>query len=82
MAAALQNKAFPSVKLDVPIFQIVPFAGGRVRLILGKKQQNQQNPARERTRKSLKLIGNALGMVVGRCYEEKKITSPSRGFEI
>src|SRR5437660_10189945 len=35
----------------------------QVRLILGKKQQNQQNPARERARTSLRLSGHVIVMV-------------------
>jgi hypothetical protein len=35
-----------------------PFARRQVRLILGKKQQNQQNPERKHAHKSLRLTGH------------------------
>jgi hypothetical protein len=35
----------------------------KVRLILGKKQQNQQNPARECARQRLRLTGHVFVMV-------------------
>jgi hypothetical protein len=55
MATALRDSAFPNIRPHLSIFQIAALARRQVRLILGKKQQNQQNSAREHAHKSLEL---------------------------
>jgi hypothetical protein len=52
MATSLHEKAFRSVHAHFPTFQIATFCWG-LPLILGKKQQNQQNPAKENAAKGL-----------------------------
>jgi hypothetical protein len=57
------RRGIPERKAHFPIIQIVAFARGQVRLTLGKKQQNQQNSAREYAHKSLEFAGELLPIV-------------------